>query len=459
MRVFSTVVVLVITATLQRADSGTPGASFYAAGQFTKAKDSLESDIALGRATPETYFWLGYTYLALNERDRAIAQFERYLRDDPRNEDVLYALARTYADLSQMSLQRIFSLDPASARAYQMRGIRFELEESWQEAIHQFEIAAKVDKSLSGPYAAIGRIYAEELKDEPRALAAYKSELARAPHHRAANEFLTRYHLSRKQPEEARKFQQAADNAPKPAGDRATGISLLDSHRPEESLAYLLRWRAADSSNVDAYYYLGEAFTDLKVKTINRLKAANPGSYRLHQILAESFASIHKNADAIAEYRKVLENQPEVPGVRYELARLMAETQIEDTIPLLDRELQMDPDHYLARALLGRVYTTLRQPDKAIPLLERALQVQPDLVEAQKSLGQAWAAKRNFTRALALYQTVAEKAPMDEQIHFLLAQAWRGLGKAEEAGKEMKLHQQTLRRLAEPGHSSDSSNK
>src|SRR5712692_6276092 len=139
MRIFSIVlsVVIVTAANAQTAAEGNRGASLYAAGQFTRAKDYLESEIALGRGTPETYFWLGYTYLALNDRNSAVTQFERYVREDPHNEDVLYALAKTYADLSQVSLQRIFSLDPKSARACQMRGIRFELEESWQEAIHQ----------------------------------------------------------------------------------------------------------------------------------------------------------------------------------------------------------------------------------------------------------------------------------------------------------------------------------
>ncbi len=238
-------------------------------------------------------------------------------------------------------------------------------------------------------------------------------------------------------------------STPKPSGDQATAISLIELRRPEESLPYLLRWRKAEPDNPDAYYYLGEAFTDLKVMTIQRLKAANPNSYRLHQILAENYVSIHKRADAIAEYRKVLEMQPELPGVHYELARLVADTQMEQAIPLLRRELEIDPDHYLARTLLGRVHVVLRQPDEAIPLLEQALKQHPALTEAQKALGQAWISKQEFARALPLLETVAANQPEDDQIHFLLAQTWRGLSKPEAAAKEMQLHQQVLRRLAE----------
>ncbi len=323
-----------------------------------------------------------------------------------------------------------------------MRGIRFELEESWRDAIREFERAARLDGSMGGLYATIGRIYSEELHDEARAVAAYRKELARSPHSGAANTFLERYYTSHNQPAEAARIRKNRDSAPMPAGDRGMGIALL---------AYLLRWRKAEPDNPDPYYYLGEAFTDLKVKTIQRLKAANPNSYRLHQVLADNYVSIHKKADAIAEYRKTLEIQPAVSGVRYELARLVADTQLEEAIPLLKRELEMDPAHYLASTLLGRVYVILRRPDEALPLLETALRQRPGLLEAQKALGQAWMGKQDFARALAPLQAVAASEPEDDQIHFLLAQAWRGLGKPEEAAKEMQLHQQILRRLAESG--------
>ena len=56
---------------------------------------------------------------------------------------------------------------------------------------------------------------------------------------------------------------------------------------------------------------------------------------------------------------------------------------------------------------------------------------------------------QEFARALPLLETVAANQPEDDQIHFLLAQTWRGLSKPEAAAKEMQLHQQVLRRLAE----------
>ncbi|MEX2262295.1 MAG: tetratricopeptide repeat protein [Bryobacteraceae bacterium] len=396
----------------------TAGADLYLANRFQEARTYLETEIASGKAAPESHYWLGYAYLALSLRDKAVAQFEKYLQSKPDDEDVLYAVARTYSELAFMSLQRIFSLDPESARAYQMRGIRFELEKSWQDAIREYEMALKVNPNTRGIHSSIGRIYERELKDAVRAQAAYQKELPPLP--------------------------------PDSPGEAAKGIRKLEEKRIEESLPHLLRWREAEPSNPDVYYYLGEAFTDLKVKAIQRLKTASPNSYRLHQILAENYASIHRKPEAIAEYRKVIALQPQLPGAHYELARLSSDTDPEEAVKLLRKELAIDPLHYAAKSLLGRLHVALDRPAEAIPLLRAALEAKPDLLDARKALGRALVNTKEPAEALPHLRAVEDANPDDEQIHFLLSQAYRMLGKNVEAAREMQLHQQTLRKLARP---------
>src|SRR4029434_10886535 len=98
----------------------------------------------------------------------------------------------------------------------------------------------------------------------------------------------------------------AADREPR-AKVQNSGIELIESRRPREALPHLLKWRVAAPRDPNVYYYLGEAYTDLKIGTIQRLREANATSYRLHQILAENYASIHKKQEAVDEYRQVLE--------------------------------------------------------------------------------------------------------------------------------------------------------
>ena len=385
------------------------GQQLYQAGRFAEARDALEREAHATKATPETYFWLAYSELALGNKPGAIQPFETYLQANPKDEDVLYALARTYAQLAEMSLERIFALDPKCARAYQMRGIRFELEKDWPKAVEAYETALKLDPHLRGVWSSIARIYSRELGDTAH------SRAAAAKEHRQ----------------------------PSPS----IGIVLVEKKQPREALPHLLQWRSVQPRNPDAYYYLGEAYTDSKVAVIQRLRTANPSSYRLHQILAESYASTHRREEAVAEYRQVLKLRPGLPGVQFELARLLSDSSPEEARALLELELRIDPDHFPAKSLLGQLLVALHESEKAVPLLESALAARDSLAGARKALGKALVETGKPREALDHLLRVAREDPNDEQIHFLLAQAYRSLGLPADAAREMALHQHATRRL------------
>ena len=385
------------------------GEQLYQAGRFVEARDALQREIRSSQATPQTYFWLGYTELALGNKPGAIQPFETYLKANPKDEDVLYAVARTYAQLAEASLDRIFGLDPKSARAYQMRGIRFELEKEWRKAIESYETALKLDPPLRGVWSSIARIYARELNDATRSRAADSRE--------------------RRQP------------------SPSLGIALVEKKQPREALPHLLQWRSAQPRNPDAYYYLGEAYTDLKVGAIQRLRTVNASSYRLHQVLAESYASTHRREEAVEEYRQVLKLRPGLPGVQFELARLLTDAAPEEARALLEQELRIDPGHFLAKSLLGQLLVALHESEKAVPLLETALAARDSLAGARKALGKALVETGKPREALDHLLRVVREDPDDEQIHFLLAQAYRALGLSSDAAREMALHQQVTRKL------------
>jgi predicted Zn-dependent protease len=90
----------------------------------------------------------------------------------------------------------------------------------------------------------------------------------------------------------------------------------------------------------------------------------------------------------------------------------------------------------------------LHEHERAIPLLEQALAARPGLLDAHKALGRALVESGKTEPGLEHLLLVVKESPDDEQIHFLLAQAYRALGKEAEAAQEMRVHQETLRKLA-----------
>ena len=134
--------------------------------------------------------------------------------------------------------------------------------------------------------------------------------------------------------------------------------------------------------------------------------------------------------------------------MHYELGKLLTDSAPEDARRMLEQELDIDPNHYLAKSLLGQLLAALHEQDRAIPILEEALSARPDLLDAHKALGRALVESGKTESGLEHLRRVAKESPEDDQIHFLLAQAYRALGREEDAAREMRIHQQTLRTLA-----------
>ena len=96
------------------------GAELYKSGDYLQAASVLESELksSEGNAERGTH-WA--TPISRCQHaimpSNSLRHFSFYLKERPSDEDVLYAFARTDAQLAEMSLQRIFRLDPNSARA------------------------------------------------------------------------------------------------------------------------------------------------------------------------------------------------------------------------------------------------------------------------------------------------------------------------------------------------------
>jgi predicted Zn-dependent protease len=117
------------------------------------------------------------------------------------------------------------------------------------------------------------------------------------------------------------------------------------------------------------------------------LKAVNPESFRLHHLLAESYASTHRKAEAIREYREVLRLAPRTPGVNYELARLLADTTPADAVELLLAELEVDRGQLLGEKPSRPLVRRTSEAGRGNPILKEALAARASLMDARKALG------------------------------------------------------------------------
>jgi predicted Zn-dependent protease len=88
----------------------------------------------------------------------------------------------------------------------------------------------------------------------------------------------------------------------------------------------------------------------------------------------------------------VVQHSPDWTDARFSLAAIYARTDhLPDALANLDVTLQLDPDHYRANLLRGRILFLEGDSAGALPNLEKAASVEPKSVEAHQFLSEAYA--------------------------------------------------------------------
>jgi tetratricopeptide (TPR) repeat protein len=95
---------------------------------------------------------------------------------------------------------------------------------------------------------------------------------------------------------------------------------------------------------------------------------------------------------------------------------------------------------------LGRFYYRRNRLEDSLPLLEKAVEINPSSAEAQLQLGKALhALKRDSEAVAALARSVAANS-QDPEPHYLLCRIFESEGRGQAAQEEMKRFQELSRR-------------
>lgn len=140
-------------------------------------------------------------------------------------------------------------------------------------------------------------------------------------------------------------------------------------------------------------------------------------------------------AEAVDAYQQLLKLYPNEPGVHYAYGLYFMETNLEASLSEFEKELSVNPTHWLA--LLGRASLKIRQgePDEALPSLRAAMKLVPPSYRwmCHAELGRANLTADRVDTAIAEFEIAARQMPSNAQLRFFLAQAYRRAGRKEDA--------------------------
>ncbi len=165
------------------------------------------------------------------------------------------------------------------------------------------------------------------------------------------------------------------------------------------------------------YYELGLKALDEKryqeaVDNFINAIAAEPKDYALHFNLALAYSLLGKDADAIPEYKKVLEIKPDLYQADLNLGiSLLREKHGAEAIPYLtaavaQKPKEYRPNYYLATALLGT-----QEFAKAETAYNTALEADPKSPDAELGLARALAKQSRIADAAPHFRKAAELNP------------------------------------------------
>jgi tetratricopeptide (TPR) repeat protein len=204
---------------------------------------------------------------------------------------------------------------------------------------------------------------------------------------------------------------------------------------------------AINPEDPNILYFAQRTYSELADSTLDKLAVVAPASARMQQVIAERLVNSGDLKGAIEHYRKVLEIDPHIEGVRYELAEAILQS------APLDGEIQSEAEKELREAMtqegdganleceLASIAAFRANLQDAYKHYAQAFRINPDSACAQLGLGRTLMTMEKPEEARKYLELAVKSDPLNNEAHYRLGLAYRKLQMPEQAQREMLLFQ------------------
>lgn len=231
------------------------------------------------------------------------------------------------------------------------------------------------------------------------------------------------------------------------------GLNCAMTHNtPYDSLDFIAVLNREFPRDPDVLYAAAHAFSDLSLRASQDLVREAPFSYQVHELNAEALEIQGKSREAAAEYQKIIDINPMLPGIHARMGRALLSGQpsaeaVAQAKKNFEEELQIDPDNAAAEYVLGELAKDESDFAGAIAHYTRATKIDSGFAEAYLGLGTTLVATKQFSEAIPPLETYEKFAPDSPTGHYQLALAYAGAGRKEDANREAALQRETAKSL------------
>jgi len=250
------------------------GVSFLGLNDLPRATEAFRNELENPHFHPRCRYYLGVALDSAGQEQEAVAEFNRAVSENPKDADSLYELALIHKNASLKAIDRLREVDPDSFQLHRLMGEIYADDERYDEAVKEYQAALAKRPDDASLHYAMGVAYWAEHQINP-----------------ARQEFTLA-------------LQRDPDN---PLIKLYLGDIAVKEHRFDDALPYL-----------------------------QATAAAQPGMSRVHILLGRCYEASQNLARAQAEFARAVQLDPSDPQPHYLLAQTYRELhQLQDS----DREL------------------------------------------------------------------------------------------------------------------------
>ena len=287
----------------------------------------------------------------------------------------------------------------------------------------------------------------EEQGRYDEAIASFQRALSLKPHLHGANLFLgiSEFRLNHLQLAHTAVAKETVGYPKDASAWMWLGVVCLAQDKPEDAAEALDKAYKLKPDDEDILYHRGRAHLLVSKNSYARMFKVDPGSWRVHRVLAQANAEADRHLEAIAEYEAAIKLAPTQPGLHEEIgSEYRNANKIPEAEQAFRRELEIDPNNVLAKYKLGAIALEQGDGARGKELIEAALRERPGLIHADYNLGRAqMLLGEDAAAAEHLQRAVATDTDPDvvEQAWYQLGTVYRRLHRMDEARSAMETFQ------------------